>query len=130
LDAPYDYKTYTVYLRKKPLGIIAARLTQFQGGHYFLVMDYISSASIGGWEGLGLRFALISEAITQNADAIFGLFNRKNTDLATFFRPPFIAVDDKMLPHRSPIFVSSLAPSLRPEELERMYFSLGDLDYF
>ena len=130
LDAPYDYKTYTVYLCKKPMGIIAARLTQFQGAHFFLLMDCISAAPIRGWEGLGLRFALISEAIAQNADAIFGLFNRKNRDLATFFRPPFLAVNDRMLPHRSPIFASSLAPSLKAEELERMYFSLGDLDYF
>jgi len=130
LNAPYAYKSYVVYFRKKPIGILAARLTQFQGAYFFLVMDYISSAPIGAWEGFGLRLALISEAIAQNADAIFGLFNRKNRDLATFFQAPFLAVNDKMLPHRSPIFVSSLAPSLKAEELERMYFSLGDLDYF
>lgn len=130
LEAPYDYRTYTIYLHKKPLGIIAARLTQFNGADYFLVMDCISSVPIRRWEGLGLRFALISEAIIQNADAIFGLFNRKNKDLATFFCLPFVAVDDKMLPHRSPIFASSLAPSLKLEEFEKMYFSLGDLDYF
>lgn len=129
-DAPYAYKTYVVALHKKPVGIIATRLTQFQGADFFLLMDCISSIPLGRWEGLGLRFALISEAIVQNADAVFGLFNRKNKDLASFFRLPFVAVDDKMLPHRTPIFASSLAASLAPAELEKMYFSLGDLDYF
>lgn len=129
-DAPYAYKIYTVFLHKKPVGIIAARLAQFQGAHFFLVMDCISLAPLGRWEGLGLRFALISEAIAQNADAVFGLFNRKNKDLATFFHLPFVAVDDKILPHRTPIFASSLTTSLTPAELGRMYFSLGDLDYF
>ena len=93
-DVPYHYKTYEFSLNKKPLGIIAARLTQFQGAHFFLLMDCISSAPLGRWEGLGLRFALISEAIAHNADAIFGLFNRKNKDLAYFFHLPFVAVDD------------------------------------
>lgn len=129
-DAPYTYKTYTVYLHKNLIGIIAVRLTQFQGAHFFLLMDCITSAPLGRWEGLGLRFALIAEAIAQNVDAVFGLFNRKNKDLASFFRLPFVAVDDRMLPHRSPIFASSMASSLSAAELERMYFSLGDLDYF
>jgi len=130
LDAPYTYKTYTINLFKKPIGILVSRLTQFNGANFFLVMDCISSDPIKRWKGFCLRLALISEAIALNADAIFGLFNRKNSDLATFFHLPFIAVDDKMLPHRSPIYASSVVSSLKIEELERMYFSLGDLDYF
>lgn len=129
-DAPYAYKTYTINIYKKPIGILVSRLTQFKGAYFFLVMDCIKSKPIKRWEGFCLRLALISEAIALNADAIFGLFNRKNKDLASFFHLPFIAVDDKMLPHRSPIFASSVVPSLKTEELERMYFSLGDLDYF
>jgi hypothetical protein len=130
LDAPYAYKTYTINLCKKPIGILVSRLTQFKGAHFFLVMDCINSAPIKRWKGFCFRLALISEAIALNADAIFGLFNRNNKDLATFFHLPFIAVDDKMLPHRSPIFVSSAVPSLKIEEFKEMYFSLGDLDYF
>jgi hypothetical protein len=130
LDAPYTYKIYTIKLYNKPIGILVARLTEFNGSYFFLVMDCIKSAPMKRWEGFCLRLALISEAIFLNADAIFGLFNRKNKDLENFFQLPFIAVDDKILPHRSPIYASSLAPSLKIEELERMYFSLGDLDYF
>lgn len=129
-DAPYAYKTYTILLNKQPKGIIVVRLTQFQGVNFFLLMDFITSAPLGRWEGLGMRFAIICKAIAQNADAVFGLFNRKNSELATFFRPPFVAIDDTILPHRTPIFASSLAPSLNTEEFEGMYFSLGDLDYF
>jgi hypothetical protein len=129
-NAPNDYKTFTVYSKKKPIGIIATRLIQFHGAHFLLVMDYISSSPIRRWQGLGLRLSLISEAIAQKADAIFGLFNRQNKDLASFYQFPFISIDDKMLPHASPIFASSISPTLKTEGLERMYFSLGDLDYF
>jgi hypothetical protein len=130
LDAPYAYKIYSINLYNKSIGILVSRLTQFKGAYFFLVMDCINSDPIQRWEGFCLRLAIISEAIALNADAIFGLFNRKNKDLATFFHLPFIAVNDKMLPHRSPIFASSVVPSLKIEEFEGMYFSLGDLDYF
>ena len=129
-NAPYVYKTYIVLFRNNPIGILVTRLTHFQGVYFFLIMDYLGSAPIGALEGFGLRLSLISEAIAQKVDAIFGLFNRQNKDLASFYQFPFISINDKMLPHGSPIFASSIAPTLKTEELERMYFSLGDLDYF
>jgi hypothetical protein len=129
-NSPYAYKIYIVHSNKKSAGILVARVTTFNESKYFLVMDYISNASIGRWESLGLRLSIIAEAVAQKADAIFGLFNRKNKDLATFFKMPFISVDDKMLPHRSPIFISSIASPLTIADFEFMYFSMGDLDYF
>lgn len=128
--SPYEYKLYTVFSCKKPIGILAARLTQFQGAYFFLVMDYMGSSKLSYLQSIGIRLALISEAISEDADAIFGLFNKNNIDLKTFFRLPFVSIDDKMLPHRTPIFASSLSPAIKVETLEKMYFSLGDLDYF
>lgn len=129
-ESPYEYKLYTVFSCKKPIGILAVRLTEFQGAYFFLVMDYMGSSKLSHSQSFGIRLALISEAISENADAIFGLFNKKNSDSKFFFRFPFISINDKMLPHRTPIFASMPSQAINLETLEKMYFSLGDLDYF
>jgi hypothetical protein len=129
-DSPYTYQLYTIKFRKNPIGILITRSTTFNECRFFLVMDFLTSEQIKWWKNLCLQFAVISEAIVQNADSIFGLLNKKNSNSSAFFKLPFFWVNDNILPHGSPIFQSSTSPSLSTKELGSMYFSLGDLDYF
>ena len=129
-DSPCGYTLQDVFWRSQQIGILASRVTEFNGAKYFFIMDFCSFHKLSYWQNLFIRIRIINEAIFTSSDAVFGLFNAKNKDSNAFCKFPLIPIGDKMLPHRTPLFASSFGKNFPIHALGSMYFSLGDLDYF
>jgi hypothetical protein len=127
----YGYKTKIIKINSEIIGIYVYKIVKFKNAKFFTIMDIIViKEKINFTIIILLKIKILKNAIVEECDAIFGLLNKGNQMSELFLKFPFIKINDTMLPHATPLYVSSLNVDLVNQGLEYMYFSLADLDYF
>jgi hypothetical protein len=129
-DSPYKYEVFRIFESNVNIGFIVIRQARFNGLNFLIIMDFIPNQKLTFIKILKLKLKLVSLAFDYKVDALFGMFNAQNNIGRAFFKFPFFKVPDHFLPHRTPIFISSINTDLNLDGFNKMYFSLSDLDYF
>lgn len=126
----HEYKSRIIRINNKVCGYYCYRLNRYKNINFMIIMDIMMSREIKGYELRMVKLAIIKDAIESDSDAVFGLFNLDNMASKFLSKFPFIKISDKILPHGTPIYMSSMSEGISLIDLSDMYFSLSDLDYF
>ena len=129
-DRLFNYRCRIIKVNRQTCGYYCYRLKRFKDIDFMIIMDVVVAPKISGYGLLMVKLAIIKDAIERESDAVFGLFNLNNLASKFLSRFPFIKISDKILPHSTPIYMSSMSEVISLMDLSDMYFSLSDLDYF
>lgn len=122
---------YGLYNRKKEcFGYIAVRKTEVNNLSFLILMDLVISYPLTKIEYFWLKVALMSLTVRSGADIAFVMYNDGHPELAPFGNLPFIRIPDSVLPHSTPIFSHRHASVAEIKNIDQLYFTLADLDYF
>ena len=131
IDAPL--LTATVYCAERSgkfLGYVAIRRIELNGLTFLIIVDFLLDPDLTLFDRLALRSWLILQAIQSDVDALFTMINPRSRAARICVGFPLIRIPDKLLRHRTPIFVRSRGNESRFLETEAsMHMTLADLDY-
>lgn len=124
-------EVYGIFNRnQKCVGYFAVRKVTLNGMIFTVLMDIITEQSLTKMQYLFLKFALMKITIKNGSEIAFAMFNPHHEELRWLNKFPFIKVPDNALPHPTPIFIHQHESLSNINDLDKMYFTIADLDYF
>jgi len=94
-------------------------------------MDFLVDPETPRMAQIALRFWLLRLAISSKADVFFTMANPSSTTALPCIGSPLVGLPDRLLPHKTPLFVRACNPETKPLEADgSIHLTLGDLDYF
>lgn len=124
-------EVYGIYdCNQKCVGYFAVRKVTFNGMIFTVLMDIITEQSLTKMQYLFVKFALMKITIKNGSEIAFAMFNPHHKELRWLRKLPFIKVPDNALPHPTPIFIHKHQSLSKIKDLDKMYFTIADLDYF
>lgn len=130
-DAPAASPVEWLRLRDGASGYVALAAVTLAELSAVAIQDLMLPRPPRRLEGLALRLIVMAAASRTGAGVVIGLWNPASRMSRWMTGLPFVRVPERLLPHASPIFVSS-APgtSVAADGLRGAYLALADLDYF
>ncbi len=121
------------YLRAggRLVGYYATTVTSFAGATFLALMDAVVDPPLAGSIIPAIKRLALADALDQRCDLLFAMFNPHSAMAAAFTGFPFLPLPERLMKHRTPIFVLDVDPALADiAAREDGYFLLTDLDYF
>ena len=131
IDAPLLAATvHCVERSGKFLGYLAIRKVELNGLTFLIIVDFLLDPDLSLFDRFALRAWLILQAIKADVDALFTMINPRSRAARICVGFPLIPIPDKLIHHRTPIFVRSQRNESRSLETEAStHMTLADLDY-
>ena len=131
-DAPFWSATIFRIDRKGHfLGYAVTRKMELGGLSHLVLMDFMLDLDASFIARVALRFWLVRQTITSQADALFTMVNSYNSMARKVAGFPLMPILDRFLPHTTPIFIRPRSNDLKKFEADRsIHMTLADLDYF
>ena len=130
VDSPYDYQVITIKSRKEVLCQAYFRQVELEGKSAIVVLDVLSKYQPTTTVRMALYKALIEEGVRAYTDLVFFMYNENSSYMKGLVGFPFIKIPEKFLPHPTPVYWHSHQFPIDTDQSTKLYFSLGDLDYF
>ena len=131
-DAPFWPATiFRIDRKGQFLGYGVTRKMELGGLNHLVLMDFMLDPDASFIACVALRFWLVRQAITTQADALFTMVNSYNSMARKVVGFPLLPIPGRLLPHTTPIFVRPRSNDLKEFEADRsIHMTLADLDYF
>lgn len=122
---------YGLYHRSRGcIGYIAVRQATVDGLSFIILMDLVTNECLTGAALVWLKATLLQLTIQADADVAFVMYNGNHPEQSELGNFPFMRIPDSVLPHPTPIFSHRHESVDAIEGIEKIYFTLTDLDYF
>jgi hypothetical protein len=121
------------YLRAsgRLVGYYATMVTSFAGAKFLALMDAVVEPALAGSIIPAIKRLALADALGQRCDMLFAMFNPRSAMAAAFTGFPFLPLPDRLMKHRTPIFVLDIDPAFADiAARDDGYFLLTDLDSF
>ena len=131
-DGPL-FKGRVTYLRIDGalVGYYATTTTEFAGARFLALMDAVVDGRAVETTVAAIKRMALAEALEAKCDMLFAMFNPQAALARKFMGFPFLRLPERLMKHRTPIFVIDVDRSLADIAARADgYFLLTDLDYF
>jgi hypothetical protein len=127
------YRGTVKYLRTEDrlVGYYATTVTTFAGAKFLALMDAVVEPSLAASVVPAIKRLALADALAERCDMLFAMFNPRSPMAAAFIGFPFLPLPERLMKHRTPIFVLDIDHTLASiAARDDGYFLLTDLDYF
>jgi hypothetical protein len=121
------------YLRidDRLVGYYATTLTTFAGAKFLALMDAVVDPLVASTAVAAIKRLALADALAEGCDMLFSMFNPCSPAAAAFIGFPFLPLPERLMKHRTPIFVLDVDRAFADVAArDDGYFLLTDLDYF
>jgi hypothetical protein len=127
------FKGRVTYLRANGalIGYYATTTTEFAGAKFLALMDAVVEPTMAGAVATAIKRLALAEALAADCDMLFTMLNPQAPPARQFIGFPFLPLPERLMKHRTPIFVIDVDRTLADVAArDDAYFLLTDLDYF
>lgn len=113
------------------VGYYATTITEFAGAKFMALMDAVVDPRTSKMASVAIKRLALVDALEAKADMLFAMFNPRSPVAKELMGFPFLPLPDRLMMHRTPIFVIDVDRTLADiAARDDGYFLLTDLDYF